>query len=263
MTRLSSTFDRLKSDGRAGFVAYVMAGDPDAETTLAMMRGLAEAGADVIELGAPFTDPMADGPTIQRAALRGLKSGMTLSGVLELVRRFRETNSDTPVVVMGYANPFFSYGYEAFSADAAAAGADGVICVDLPPEEDRELREALTQTGLSLVRLATPTTDDARLPRVVEDTSGFVYYVSTTGVTGAGVGETAVVGSAVDRVRGAANLPVAVGFGVKTPERAAEIAQVADAVVVGSAIVEALAEGGVDRALHLARTLAEAAHDAR
>lgn len=263
MTRLTPTFDRLKSDGKAGFVAYVMAGDPDADTTLAMMTGLAEAGADVIELGVPFTDPMADGPPIQRAALRALDSGMTLRGTLDLVRRFRETDTGTPVVLMGYANPFYAYGFGAFAEAASQAGADGVICVDLPPEEDTELREGLKAQGLSLIRLATPTTDDARLPRVVEDTSGFVYYVSTTGVTGSGVGETAVVSGAVDRVRKAANLPVAVGFGVKTPERAAEIARVADAVVVGSAIVDALNASGVDGALKLAKTLADAAHSAR
>ena len=263
MTRLTPTFERLKSDGKAGFVAYVMAGDPDGETTLSMMHGLAEAGADGIEPGVPFTDPMADGPTIQRAALRALDSGMTLRRVLELVSAFRETNDETPVVLMGYANPFFAYGFADFARAAARCGADGVICVDLPPEEDTELREGLHEAGLSLIRLATPTTDDGRLPRVVEDTSGFVYYVSTTGVTGTGVGETTVVSGAVDRVRQASGLPVAVGFGVRTPERAAEIARVADAVVVGSAIVDALDAGGVDSALQLAKTLADAAHSAR
>lgn len=263
MTRLTPTFDRLKKDGKAGFIAYVMAGDPDGETTLSMMHGLAEAGADVIELGVPFTDPMADGPTIQRAALRALDGGMTLRKVLDLVAAFREADDQTPIVLMGYANPFFAYGFADFAKAAARCGADGVICVDLPPEEDTELREGLTANGLSLIRLATPTTDDARLPRVVENTSGFVYYVSTTGVTGAGIGETAVVSGAVDRVRKAANLPVAVGFGVRTPERAAEIARVADAVVVGSAIVDALDAGGTDAALQLAKTLADAAHSAR
>ena len=263
MTRLTPTFDRLAEAGCAGFVAYVMAGDPDVETTLEMMRGLAEAGADVIELGAPFTDPMADGPTIQRAAIRALAGGMTLKGVLEIIRRFRETNADTPVVVMGYANPFFSYGYKAFCSDAAEAGADGVICVDLPPEEDAEFRTALSDNQLSLIRLAAPTTHDDRLKTVVKDTSGFVYYVSTTGVTGAGAGQTGDIAAAVERVRKASGLPVAVGFGVKTPERAGEIALTADAVVVGSAIVEALARDGADAALTLARALAEAAHSAR
>ncbi|TRO97112.1 tryptophan synthase subunit alpha [Glycocaulis profundi] len=263
MTRISDTFARLKDQGQAGFVAYVMAGDPDADTTLEMMHGLAEAGADVIELGAPFTDPMADGPPIQRAALRALKSGMTLKGVLGLVARFRETNADTPVVIMGYANPFHAMGWEAFVDAAAKAGADGVICVDLPPEEDAGLREPMERAGLSLIRLATPTTDDGRLPEVVRNTSGFVYYVSTTGVTGAAAGETAVVGAAVDRVREASGLPVAVGFGVKTQERAREIGRVADAVVVGSAIVDELAQQGVAAALELASGLAKAAHDAR
>ena len=263
MTRLASTFSRLNQDKRAGFVAYVMAGDPDAGATLDALRGLVDAGADVIELGVPFTDPMADGPVIQRAAIRALDGGMTLKGVLELVRQFRQTHADTPVILMGYANPFFAYGYAPFCADAARAGADGVICVDLPPEEDAELRTALDANGLSLIRLATPTTDDERLKTVVENTSGFVYYVSTTGVTGAKVGESGAVASAVARVKAASGLPVAVGFGVKTPERAAEIARDADAVVVGSAIVDALDFGGADQALDLAKTLAQAAHAAR
>ena len=263
MTRLSDSFARLKSDGKAGFVAYVMAGDPDAATTLEVMHGLVEAGADVIELGAPFTDPMADGLPIQRAALRALASGMSLRGVITLIAEFRKTNAATPVVIMGYANPFHAMGYQAFVDAAAAAGADGVICVDLPPEEDAPLREPMERAGLSLIRLATPPTDDARLPQVVKNTSGFVYYVSTTGVTGAGIGQTAVVSSAVDRVRQASGLPVAVGFGVKTPERAAEIAKVADAVVVGSAIVDALADHGVNGAVKLAKELASATHNAR
>ena len=263
MTRLTLTFDRLSRENIAGFVAYVMAGDPDADTTLAMMRGLADAGADVIELGVPFTDPMADGPTIQRAAIRALEGGMTLKGALDLVKRFRETHAETPVVLMGYANPFFSMGYAKAAAAMADAGADGLICVDIPPEEDAELRTALHELGLAFVRLAAPTTSDARLPQVVTHASGFVYYVSTTGVTGAGSGETGDIAAAVNRVRKASCLPVAVGFGVKTPERAAEIGKVADAVVVGSAIVDALDTEGVDQALHLAGQLADAAHAAR
>lgn len=263
MTRLAPAFARLSEQNRAGFIAYVMAGDPDADTTLAMMHGLAENGADVIELGVPFTDPMADGPTIQRAAIRALEGGMTLSGALDIVRRFRETDDATPVVLMGYANPFFSRGYAEASHAMAAAGADGVICVDIPPEEDAEFRTALHADGLAFVRLAAPTTSDARLPQVVTHASGFVYYVSTTGVTGAGSGETGDIAAAVARVRTASGLPVAVGFGVKTPERAAEIGKVADAVVVGSAIVDALDRDGVDQALHLAGQLAEAAHAAR
>jgi tryptophan synthase alpha chain len=263
MTRLTPTFARLAQDNRAGFVAYVMAGDPDAETTLETLKGLADKGADVIELGVPFTDPMADGPTIQRAAIRALEGGMTLKGVLELVRRFRETHADTPVVLMGYANPFHAFGYDEAAAAMAEAGADGVICVDIPPEEDAGLRGALEAHGLSFVRLAAPTTSDARLPQVVTHASGFVYYVSTTGVTGAKSGATGDVAEAVSRVRKASGLPVAVGFGVKTAERAAEIAKVADAVVVGSAIVDALDQYGIDAALGLAGALADATHAAR
>ncbi|KAA5803880.1 tryptophan synthase subunit alpha [Alkalicaulis satelles] len=258
MTRLSGVFGQLRAEGRAGFIAYVMAGDPDAGATLSAMRGLADAGADILELGVPFTDPMADGPVIQRAAIRALAGGMTLAGTLDLVRDFRATHPDTPVILMGYANPFHAMGYEAFADAAADAGADGVICVDIPPEEDAPLRAALEGRGLAFVRLAAPTTDDARLPQVAAHCSGFVYYVSTTGVTGAGSGETGDIAAAVARVRAASGLPVAVGFGVKTPERAAEIAAAADAVVVGSAIVEALHREGEGAALALARDLAGA-----
>jgi tryptophan synthase alpha chain len=263
MTRLAAVFEGLRAEGRAGFVAYVMAGDPDADTTLTMMRGLADAGADILELGVPFTDPMADGPVIQRAAIRALEGGMTLAGVLDLTRRFRATHPDTPVILMGYANPFHAMGYEAFALAAEEAGADGVICVDIPPEEDAPLRTALDAGGLAFVRLAAPTTDDARLPQVAAHCSGFVYYVSTTGVTGAGSGATSDIAGAVARVRAASGLPVAVGFGVKTPGRAAEIATVADAVVVGSAIVEALETNGAQAALAIARDLAHATHQAR
>ncbi len=263
MTRLTPTFERLKASNAAGFIAYVMAGDPDAETTLKTMRGLADAGADVIELGVPFTDPMADGPTIQRAAIRALDGGMTLKGVLALVRQFRTSHADTPVVLMGYANPFHAFGYAQAAAAMAEAGADGLICVDIPPEEDAGLRGALDAHGLSFVRLAAPTTSDQRLPQVVTHASGFVYYVSTTGVTGAGAGETADIAEAVARVKTASGLPVAVGFGVKTAARAAEIAKVADAVVVGSAIVDALDKEGADAAITLAGALADAAHAAR
>lgn len=263
MTRLTPTFARLKAANTAGFVAYVMAGDPDPGTTLTTMRGLADAGADVIELGVPFTDPMADGPTIQRAAIRALDGGMTLRGVLDLVKAFRETHADTPIVLMGYANPFASMGYEETASAMAEVGADGVICVDIPPEEDSAFRTALQDRDLAFVRLAAPTTSDARLPQVVTHASGFVYYVSTTGVTGAGSGQTGDIAAAVERVRSASGLPVAVGFGVKTPERAAEIAQVADAVVVGSAIVDALDTQGVNAALELTRALADATHAAR
>ena len=263
MTRLTSTFARLAHKNIAGFVAYVMAGDPDADTTLKMMRGLADNGADIIELGVPFTDPMADGPTIQRAAIRALDGGMTLAGVLDLVKRFRKTHADTPVVLMGYANPFFSMGYAKTAEAMARVGADGVICVDIPPEEDAEFRGALQDHRLAFVRLAAPTTSDARLPQVVTHASGFVYYVSTTGVTGAGSGVTGDIASAVERVRKASGLPVAVGFGVKTPQRAAEIGRVADAVVVGSAIVDTLDTQGLEPALQLVAQLAEATHGAR
>ena len=263
MTRLAPTFERLSAANTAGFIAYVMAGDPDAGTTLDMLKGLADHGADVIELGVPFTDPMADGPTIQRAAIRALDGGMTLKGVLALVREFRKTHADTPIVLMGYANPFHAMGFENAAALMAEAGADGLICVDIPPEEDTELRGALSAHGLSFIRLAAPTTNDQRLPQVVANTSGFVYYVSTTGVTGAGSGQTGDIKAAVQRVATASGLPVAVGFGVKTPERAAEIGAIADAVVVGSAIVDTLDKDGVAKALQLASDLAEAAHSAK
>ena len=263
MTRLTPTFKTLKAQNKAGFIAYVMAGDPDRATTLEMLKGLADNGADIIELGMPFTDPMADGPTIQRAAIRALDGGMTLTGTLDIVKEFRATHADTPIVLMGYANPLHMMGFEQVAAAMSEAGADGLICVDIPPEEDNALREALEAKGLSFIRLAAPTTDDARLPQVVANTSGFVYYVSTTGVTGAGSGQTGDIKSAVERVRTASGLPVAVGFGVKTPARAAEIAGIADAVVVGSAIVDTLDTGGVASALQLASSLAEAAHNAQ
>jgi tryptophan synthase alpha chain len=260
LSRLSRRFAELEAYGRSGFVAYLMAGDGDSQS---LLNALPKAGVDVIELGVPFTDPMADGAAIQAAGLRSLEAGMTLKGVLAQAAEFRKTDSDTPLVLMGYANPFHHYGWKAFAKDAAKAGVDGVICVDVPPEEDRELRGALDDQGLALIRLATPTTDDNRLATVVENTAGFVYYVSTTGVTGAKAGATNDVGEAVDRVKKASGLPVAVGFGVKTPEQAEAIAARADAVVVGSAIVDAMHEGGVDKALKLVESLADAAHGAR
>jgi len=263
MTRIDATFAALKAEGKKAFVAYVMAGDPDYATSLELIKGLPGAGVDVIEMGLPFTDPMADGETIQLAGQRALEAGQTLQKTLDMAAEFRKTNDTTPIVMMGYYNPIFNRGVDRFLVDAKAAGIDGLIVVDLPPEEDDELCIPAQKAGLNFIRLATPTTDDKRLPKVLQNTSGFVYYVSTTGVTGSGVGETAVVSGAVDRVRKAANLPVAVGFGVKTPERAAEIARVADAVVVGSAIVDALNASGVDGALKLAKTLADAAHSAR
>jgi tryptophan synthase alpha chain len=223
-------------------VAYVMAGDPDASTALEILKGLPAAGADLIELGFPFSDPMAEGPPIQRSALRALENGMTLKGTLDLVRAFRAGDDATPVILMGYTNPLLTWGYQAFARDAAKAGVDGLIVVDLPPEEAAPLADALDAAGLSLIRLATPTTDDERLKVVVRRTSGFVYYVSVAGVTGVKEADAAAVAPNVARVREASGLPVAVGFGIRTPQRAEAIARVADAVVVGSALVDEVAE---------------------
>jgi tryptophan synthase alpha chain len=241
-SRIDARFAALKAEGRAAFVPYVMAGDPDATTAAKILAGLPEAGADIIELGFPFSDPMAEGPPIQRAALRALDKGMTLRGTLNLVRGFRTGDQITPIILMGYTNPLVTWGYEAFAREAAEAGVDGLIVVDLPPEESRPLADALDAAGVSLIRLATPTTDDARLEVVVRRTSGFVYYVSVAGVTGVKEADAATVAPHVERVRKASGLPVAVGFGIKTPERAAAIARVADAVVVGSALVDEIAE---------------------
>ena len=241
--RLEARFAALKREGRAGFVAYVMAGDPDAEASLAIIRGLPAAGADLIELGFPFSDPMAEGPPIQRAAQRALGAGMTLAGVLDLVRRFRSDDAATPIVLMGYLNVLLTYGLEAFGRDAAAAGVDGAIVVDCPPEEAGPLADALERAGVALIRLATPTSDDARLKVIAQRTAGFVYYVSVAGVTGVKAVDEAGVGPAVARVRRASGLPVAVGFGIRTPEQARAVAKVADAVVVGSALVDEVAAG--------------------
>jgi tryptophan synthase alpha chain len=267
--RIDARFAALKSEGRAGFVAYVMAGDPDRGTALEILRGLPAAGADIIELGFPFSDPMAEGPPIQRAALRGLADGMTLRGTLALAHAFRDGDADTPLILMGYLNPIESYGYAAFAHDAAAAGVDGLIVVDCPPEEAGPLSDALDAASVSLIRLATPTSDDARLKIVVERTSGFVYYVSVAGVTGVKEAQAASVAPAVERVRRASGLPVAVGFGVRTPERAAEIARVADAVVAGSVLVDEVAaalaanEPAAPRVLARVRALAQAVRGAR
>lgn len=241
--RLDRRFAELAKEGRAAFVAYIMAGDPDAATAQAILDGLPAAGADVIELGLPFSDPMAEGPTIQRAAQRALKSGMTVAGTLAMVAQFRTHDADTPIVLMGYLNPILSKGYERFAAEAAQAGVDGLIMVDCPPEEADPLADALEANGIALVRLATPTTDDRRLPAVVRRASGFVYYVSVAGVTGVKEADAAGVAPAVARVKAASGLPVAVGFGIRTPEKAAEVARVADGVVVGSALVDELASG--------------------
>ncbi len=318
-SRIDARFAALKAAGRAGFVAYVMAGDPSRDEALEILKGLPAAGADIIELGFPFSDPMAEGPPIQRAALRGLKAGLTLKGTLDLVKAFRtgaplpppqgrvvaqrpggagsadqapaeltepsrphpaspsaqppspegEGDDVTPVILMGYLNPIESYGYEAFARDAAAAGVDGVIVVDCPPEEAGPLTDALDACQVSLIRLATPTSDDARLKIIAERTSGFVYYVSVAGVTGVKEAQALSVAPAVERVRRASSLPVAVGFGVKTPERAAEIARVADAVVAGSVLVDevaaALADGepAAPRVLARVKALSDAVKGAR
>jgi tryptophan synthase alpha chain len=236
--RIDARFAALKAEGRAAFVAYVMAGDPDRETAQTILNGLPAAGADLIELGFPFSDPMAEGPPIQRAAQRALAKGMTLKGVLEMVGEFRKVDADTPVILMGYTNSLLNWGYAAFARDAAAAGADGMIVVDLPPEEAGPLAAALDENHVSLIRLATPTSDDARLATIVQGVTGFVYYVSVAGVTGVKEADADVVAPAVARVRKASGLPVVVGFGIRTPERAAAIARVADGAVVGSALVD-------------------------
>jgi tryptophan synthase alpha chain len=268
-SRIDARFAALKAEGRAGFVTYVMAGDPTRDQALEILRGLPAAGADIIELGFPFSDPMAEGPPIQRAALRGLQAGLTLKGTLQLAADFRAGDADTPLILMGYLNPIESYGYEAFAQDAAAAGVDGCIIVDCPPEEADPVSDALDAAEVSLIRLATPTSDDARLKIIAQRTSGFVYYVSVAGVTGVKEAQAVSVAPAVERVRAASGLPVAVGFGVKTPERAAEIARVADAVVVGSVLVEEVAaaleagESAVARVLTKVKTLADAVRGAR
>lgn len=241
-TRIDARFAALKAEGRAAFVPYVMAGDPDAATALAILKGLPNVGADLIEVGFPFSDPMAEGPPIQRAAQRALGKGMTLKGTLAQIAAFREGDQTTPIILMGYMNPLVTWGFEAFARDAAAAGVDGLIVVDCPPEEADPLADALEANGLALIFLTTPTTDDKRLPTVLRRASGFVYYVSVAGVTGVKEADAETVAPNVERVRKASGLPVAVGFGIKTPERAAAIAQVADAVVVGSALVDVVAE---------------------
>jgi len=240
--RIDARFAALKREGRAAFVAYIMAGDPDTETAFKILEGLPGAGADIIELGFPFSDPMAEGPPIQRAALRALKAGMTLSGTLDLVRRFRERDQETPIILMGYLNPLLNRGFQKVADDAGAAGVDGMIVVDCPPEEADPLADALDTAGISLIRLATPTTDDVRLPMVLRRTSGFVYYVSVAGVTGVKEANADNVAPAVERIRRASGLPVVVGFGIKTPERAASVARIADGAVVGSVLVDEIAD---------------------
>ncbi|MBR1138559.1 MULTISPECIES: tryptophan synthase subunit alpha [Bradyrhizobium] len=239
-SRMDARFAQLKKEGRSAFVTFVMGGDPDPETSLAIVKALPQAGADIIEIGMPFTDPMADGPSIQAAGLRALKAGMTLKKTLQLVRSFREGDAATPIVLMGYYNPIYIYGVDKFLDDAKAAGVDGLIIVDLPPEEDTELCIPALKAGLNFIRLATPTTDDKRLPAVLANTSGFVYYVSITGITGAAAADSSAVGAAVARIKRHTALPVCVGFGIRTPETARAIAANADGAVVGTALVDAL-----------------------
>lgn len=249
-TRIDARFAELKQQGRSAFVTFVMAGDPDAKTSLDILKALPKAGADVIEIGMPFTDPMADGPAIQAAGLRALKAGARMTRTLEMVREFRKTDAATPIVLMGYYNPIYIYGVERFLRDAVAAGIDGLIIVDLPPEMDEELCIPALKAGINFIRLATPTTDDRRLLTVLKNTSGFVYYVSMTGITGSALADTKGVADAVRHIKAHTDLPVCVGFGVKTAEQARAIGASADGVVVGTAIVNAVAsvldgKGGV------------------
>jgi len=242
MTRIDQTFARLKTQGRGGLVTFITAGDPDYETSLAMLKGLPAAGADIIELGMPFSDPMADGPAIQASSLRALQAGQTMKKTLSMVRDFRKEDQVTPIVLMGYYNPIYMYSVDRFTADASEAGVDGLIIVDMPPEEDEELRPAAAANGLNFIRLATPTTDARRLPVVLANTSGFVYYVSIAGITGTAAPDVSSVGAHVERIKAHTDLPIAIGFGVKTPEQVRDMAQLAEGVVVGSALVSAIAD---------------------
>jgi len=239
-TRIDTRFATLKAEGRAALVTFVMAGDPDHATSLEIIKALPKTGADLIEIGMPFTDPMADGPAIQAAGLRALANGETLHSTIDLVRAFRASDAETPIILMGYFNPIYIYGVESFLKDAKDAGIDGLIVVDCPPEEDDELCKPALKAGLNFIRLATPTTDEKRLPKVLSNTSGFVYYVSITGITGSATPDFSKVATAVARIKAHTHLPVAVGFGVKTAADASAIAKGADGVVVGSALVEAV-----------------------
>jgi tryptophan synthase alpha chain len=272
-TRIDARFAQLKKEGRSAFVTFLMAGDPDPKTSLDIVKAMPKAGADIIEIGMPFTDPMADGPSIQAAGLRALKAGMTLKKTLEMVCGFRKEDNATPLVLMGYYNPIYIYGVDAFLADAKSAGVDGLIIVDLPPEEDAELCVPTLKAGLNFIRLATPTTDDRRLPAVLANTSGFVYYVSITGITGSAAADSSAVGEAVARIKQHTDLPVCVGFGIRTPEAARAIAERANGAVVGTALVDALrgsldADGRatvktVDAVAGLAASLAQGVGSAR
>jgi tryptophan synthase alpha chain len=272
-SRIDARFSELKRQRRSAFVTFLMAGDPDPETSLHIIRALPKAGADIIEIGMPFTDPMADGPSIQAAGLRALKAGMTLRKTLELVRAFRKDDNATPLVLMGYYNPIYIYGVEKFLSDAKSVGVDGLIIVDLPPEEDTELCVPALKAGLNFIRLATPTTDDKRLPAVLANTSGFVYYVSITGITGAAAADSGVVAAAVARIKRHTGLPVCVGFGIRSPQAARAIAEHADGAVVGTALVDALrgsldgegraTETTVNAVIELAASLAQGVKGAR
>lgn len=271
-TRIEARFRKLRDEGRPGLVTFIMAGDPDGDTTLSVMRRLPEAGADLIELGMPFSDPMADGPAIQKAGLRALKGGETLHRTLDTVRRFREGDGETPVILMGYFNPIYIYGVDSFVADARAAGVDGLIVVDLPPEMDAELCLPAVEAGLNFIRLATPTTDEKRLPTVLRNTSGFLYYVSINGITGSAAPDTEAVARSIARIKGQTDLPVAVGFGVRTGAQAEALGRVADAVVVGSALVAAIEtaqaqgkdrEAAADAVLDVVRDLSAGVRRAR
>ncbi len=263
MTRIDAKFAQLMAEEKKAFVAYIMAGDPDFDSSMEVLRGLPAAGVDVIELGIPFTDPMADGPTIQLAGQRALEAGQTLQKTLDMAAAFREADDTTPIVLMGYYNPIYNRGVDKFLEDASAAGIDGLIIVDLPPEEDDELCIPAQKAGLNFIRLATPTTDDKRLPKVLTNTSGFLYYVSITGITGAAEAQAGDVRPEVARIKAHTDLPVIVGFGIKTPGAAEEIASVADGVVVGSAIVDLIGKGkSPAEVLDFVRGLAEGAHRA-
>ena len=263
MTRIDDTFAALKAQNKKAFVAYIMAGDPDVDRALAVMQGLPGAGVDIIELGLPFTDPMADGATIQLAGQRALEAGMTLDKTLKMVQDFRTADQKTPIVLMGYYNPIYSRGVDLFLQEAKVAGIDGLIIVDLPPEEDAELCLPAQAAGLNFIRLATPTTDAKRLPKVLQNTSGFVYYVSVTGITGAAAAVATDVAPEVARIKASTDLPVIVGFGITTPDQARAIAAVADGCVVGSAIVKEISTGKpVAEVLAFVASLAAGAHSA-
>ena len=259
--RINTKFSQLRKSGSKAFVAYIMAGDPSLETSIDLLRGLPAAGVDIIELGIPFTDPMADGPTIQLAGQRALAGGQTLGRTLAMVREFRHDDQDTPIILMGYYNPIYRFGVDSFLDQAVSSGVDGLIIVDLPPEEDDELCLPAARAGVHFIRLATPTTDDRRLPKVLENTSGFVYFVSITGITGAATPDGTIIAPDIARIKAATELPVCVGFGIKTPEHARSISTIADGVVVGSSIVSRIEAGEpVPDILSFVRQLADAAH---